>query len=98
MSKPIEPGCIALVTNCICQPDENGKLVTVEHACPAGTAVVFEGRIAMRLDATWLCRSQGSHIAELQCPFGLFHSHCLKRIDDTPGDDESLRWAERVTS
>lgn len=103
MTKPIEPGCLALVVatpGCDCYEcmANRGKLVTVVRALVPGD--VIEGKfVPLLVDAScWLVRSVGGDLTLADPPLVWcqperpFLTRQLKRIDNPDGQDETLRW------
>lgn len=103
MTKPLEPGCLALVVpgrpacGCLDCVLNNGKVVTVVGKLPPGSEVVVTpGLFAYTAGpSTWVCRG------ELHAPFifGVvtvderpLDADRLVRIDNPDGQDETLTW------
>lgn len=110
MSKPIEPGCLALVTASV-YPENIGRLVTVIKRVPRGSHIAINTvdvgtlHVIIRGDNHWWCRPEGALLAYVSLDDGTkigtqersFPEWCLKRIDDPDGVDETLTWKEVPT-
>ncbi len=104
MTKPLTPGCMAMVVpgriacRCLDCQLNNGKVVTLVELLPLGSeAVVTPGVFSFLVaDEMWQCKG------DLHAPFIFgavqvrerpLPADRLVRIDNPEGEDETLTWA-----
>jgi hypothetical protein len=106
--KPIEPGCLAIITGNDRCPEDVGKLVVVLWQTFVGSVlrnslhvVATEGDY-LPVNKLWEVESLGAPLLAAfaggfrrYVPTAVYQEHHLRRIDDAQGDDETLEWAGR---
>ncbi len=101
MTKPLEPGCLALVVqgHCSCKDCRvnNGKVVTVIQQVPAGSLIPVTPDVSVVAGSPmWICQGNlvvpHPFLPDLRVSERPLHEERLVRIDNPDGQDETLTW------